>query len=94
MTPAGLVIEAVMTDADKMLVATRVLLTGTRCRGCGQASTRAHSRYCRQILDLPSHGRSVQLRVEVRGFRCGNSGCTRQIFAEPLHRLEMAEAVS
>jgi transposase len=36
------------------------------------------------MLDLPSHGRAVHLRVRVRRFRCGNNTCARRIFGEPL----------
>jgi transposase len=35
-------------------------------------------------MDLPSFGRSVYLRVQVRRFRCSNTGCSRQIFGELL----------
>ena len=35
-------------------------------------------------LDLPSHGRAVQMRVTVRRFRCAEPGCRRRIFAERL----------
>jgi transposase len=43
-----------------------------------------HSRYERRLLDLPSHGRAVQLRVAVRRFRCATHGCRCRIFAERL----------
>jgi transposase len=36
------------------------------------------------LLDLPSHGRSVRLHVQVRRFRCGNTECDRKIFGERL----------
>ena len=37
----------------------------------------------RRLMDLPSHGRAVHLRVQVRRFRCGNAACPRTIFGEP-----------
>jgi Transposase len=43
-----------------------------------------HSRYERRLLDLPSHGRAVQMRVTIRRFRCAEPGCRRRIFAERL----------
>jgi hypothetical protein len=43
-----------------------------------------HSRYERRLLDLPSHGRAVHLRVAVRRFRCATRGCRRRTFAERL----------
>jgi transposase len=45
---------------------------------------RVHSRYKRRLLDLPSHGRVVQLQVPVRRFRCMHPNCPRRIFAEQL----------
>ncbi len=46
--------------------------------GSGRLSRRAG------VLPQPSHGRTVQLQVTVRRFRCPNSGCPRRFFAEPL----------
>jgi hypothetical protein len=43
-----------------------------------------HSRYQRRLLDLPSHGRAIQLQVSVRRFRCIHRSCPRRIFAEQL----------
>jgi transposase len=43
-----------------------------------------HSRYERFLADLPAHGRRVQLRVQVRRFRCAWVGCNQKIFAERL----------
>ena len=63
------------------------------CSGCGQRSAKVHSRYARSLLDLPAHGRSVHVRVQVRRFRCGNAGCPRRIFAEVLDRF-LSEFVS
>jgi transposase len=84
MTPAGLVIDAVATEAERLLVSTRAAGTIAACPDCGRPSNRVHSRYHRRLLDLPSHGRSVHLRVEVRRLRCDNPACQRRIFAEQL----------
>ncbi len=40
--------------------------------------------YDRQLADLPSHGRAVHLRIQVRRFRCAAASCPRRIFGEPL----------
>ena len=55
-----------------------------KCPDCGQSSDRMHSSYERRLLDLPSQGRAVQMRVMVRRFRCADPNCRRRIFAEPL----------
>jgi transposase len=84
MMPAGLVIETVATEADRVLVSARAVGKSAACTDCGRASAQIHSRYHRQLLDLPSYGRAVHLRVEVRRFRCGNPACPRRIFGEQL----------
>lgn len=61
--------------------------TAARCPDCGCPSSRVHSRYVRQIKDLPAQGRSVELRVIVRRFRCAVGHCPRKTFAEPLDQL-------
>ena len=48
------------------------------------AGNRLHSRYERRLLDLPSHGRAVELLLQLRRLRCLAAGCPRQTFAEPL----------
>ena len=47
------------------------------CHGC---SERVHSRYVRQVADLPWMGCAVRLELHVRRFFCANQACARQIF--------------
>jgi hypothetical protein len=84
MTPAELIIDTVTAEADRVLVSSRAVATSAACPDCGRVSTQVHSRYHRRLLDLPSHGRVVHLRVEVRRFRCANVACSRRIFGEQL----------
>src|ERR1700681_3938612 len=49
-----------------------------------RGSTRIHSRYVRQIADLPCMGCAVRLQLHVRRFFCTNPDCARQIFTERL----------
>lgn len=83
-SPAGLVIDAVTAEADRLLIVARSFSLEAPCPECGRRSGQVHSRYDRRLMDLPSHGRAVHLRVRVRRFRCGNAGCPRMIFGEPL----------
>ncbi len=53
------------------------------CPMCGQMS-RIHSRYQRQVADLPWAGIPVRLSLYVRRFFCKNCHCQRQIFTERL----------
>jgi hypothetical protein len=52
------------------------------CPSCGVVSQRVHSRYQRRVSDLPLAGRSVQLVIIARRFRCDAVLCGRQIFTE------------
>jgi transposase len=83
-SPAGLVIEAVTTEPDRLLIIARPTALDAPCPECGRRSGRVHSRYNRYLMDLPSLGRAVHLRVQVRRFRCGTMTCPRRIFGEPL----------
>ena len=52
------------------------------CPLYGARSRRIHSRYHRQVADLPSAGKQVRLRVITRRFVCEVPHCRRRIFAE------------
>ena len=55
MSPAGLVIDAVNTEADRLLVIARPVTLDAACPECGRRSGQVHSRYDRRLMDLPSH---------------------------------------
>ena len=84
LSPTGLMITSVEIGPDLILITARCRACAGRCPDCGRQSNRVHSRYERRLLDLPSQGRAVQLRVAVRRFRCADANCRRRIFAEPL----------
>jgi transposase len=83
-SPAGLLIDNVEIEPDRIVIIARCRGASGRCPDCGQPSEHVHSHYERRLLDLPSHGRAVQLQVTVRKFRCTHSVCQRSIFAERL----------
>ena len=83
-SPAGLFIEAVTTEPDRLLIIASPTALDAACPECGRRSRRVHSRYDRHLMDLPSLGRAVHLRVQVRRFRCATMTCPRRIFGEPL----------
>jgi transposase len=84
-SPSGLIVEAIEVGADHVVVMARGAGTAGRCPDCGSSSGRVHSHYERRLLDLPSHGRAVHLRIAVRRFRCVSSLCRRRIFVERLN---------
>ncbi|MEN3794547.1 ISL3 family transposase [Fulvimarina sp. MAC3] len=82
LVPIGLSVERV-ENIDGVLVVTAMSRTrDAECPSCGFASRRLHSRYARQVADLPSAGRRVRLSLITRRFRCDLIGCRRKIFAE------------
>jgi len=84
LSPVGLLVNNVEIGPDLILITARCRAGAGRCPDCGLQSEWVHSRYERQLLDLPSQGRAVQMRVTVRRFRCAAPSCRRRIFAEPL----------
>ncbi len=84
MVPVGLVVDRVEVEPGGLLVFVRPPSKSAICPRCGGASRSIHSRYERLLADLPAHGRRVQLRVQVRRFRCTWAECTQRIFAERL----------
>ncbi|TVZ76275.1 transposase [Streptomyces sp. BK340] len=57
---------------------------GAVCPACEVWSNRVHSSHLRFPADVPSAGRSIVLRLRVRRFTCGNSGCGRRTFVEQI----------
>jgi transposase len=84
LSPGDLVVDGVEIGVQRIIINARCRAVAGKCPGCGQPSSRVHSHYQRRLLDLPSHGRMVQLRIAIRRFRCVDPGCSRRIFAERL----------
>ena len=82
--PAGLVAERCEIVDRALVVDARSADWYAACPDCGVVSERVHSRYQRTLLDLPAHGRRVDIRVSVRRFRCGEPLCKRKTFVEQL----------
>ncbi len=82
--PAGLVVDRVVTDTERVIITTHPSATRAACPACGQLSSRTHSHYARTLADLPWQGRPVAIRVRARRFRCATVECPRQVFAERL----------
>ncbi|MHC5262669.1 transposase family protein [Streptomyces sp. UC4497] len=53
-----------------------------RCPQCAHPATRVHSRYWRQISEVPVSGRWLIVRLHVRRFFCDQSQCQCRTFVE------------
>jgi transposase len=75
-----------LLDASEATITAVVTTTSdeAECPLCHGRSARIHSRYVRQVADLPWMGCAVRLEVHVRRFFCLNQECARQIFTERL----------
>ena len=82
LVPSGLVIESVSDSSDSIILAVRSEAGMAECPLCGSRSRRIHSRYDRQVADLPCAGKQIRLRVITRRFVCDEPHCRRRIFAE------------
>src|SRR5258708_6218356 len=82
--PEGLEVTAIEM-IDEVLTITAVSRhVSPCCPLCGTPALRVHSRYTRQITDLPCSGQQVRLLVQVRKCFCQVPGCARKIFLERL----------
>jgi transposase len=75
-------VESVSRGDETIVVTARAEARVAACPLCGGASRRIHSRYVRQVSDLPCSGQGIYLRVVTRRFFCSAPHCRRRIFAE------------
>ncbi len=66
-----------------------ITLTSSRsialCPLCSDPSRQIHSRYQRQVQDLPWNAMPILLLLNLKRFFCINQNCKRKIFVERLH---------
>jgi transposase len=82
--PEGSSLVRACLDVESLTVHLATTAPTAACPLCGGDTRRVHSRYTRQLNDLPCLGRCVRLQVAVRRFVCPQSDCPRRIFAERL----------
>lgn len=69
---------------NRLVMVLRSASEGSRCPGCGRRSRRVHSRYKRELSDLPWEGIAVRIELRVRRFFCCAQDCGQHIFTERL----------
>jgi hypothetical protein len=82
--PGGIAVDRVEVSAGLVTVHAQSADLIACCPLCAMPSGRVHGRYIRRVADLPLMGRIVSLSLQIRRFRCLQSGCPRRIFAERL----------
>jgi transposase IS204/IS1001/IS1096/IS1165 family protein len=80
----GFEVAEVISTTEPLIICANSQSVQAECPACHEASQRIHSYYQRSPRDLPVSGQAVQLRLRVRRFRCLNTQCSKQTFAEPL----------
>jgi transposase len=83
----GFVVEHVTPANSMLLIDARASTPAVACPDCHTLSTCVHSRYTRQLRDLPVVEQPVRLRLHVRRFRCTTPTCPRRTCAERLPAL-------
>ena len=83
----GLVIRRQEFSPAHITITVESAKVGAPCPSCGRVSRSRHSRYTRLLMDLPADGRTVNIQLLVRRFRCRNPACRRRVFAERFPQL-------
>jgi transposase len=90
--PVDVHVADICLEKETLILVLKSSQTSAVCPECSHASTRIRGRYTRTLADLPSLGRPVRVRLEVRRFVCRTRGCPRTTFAERFPKLTRAYA--
>ncbi|MFE0254290.1 transposase family protein [Streptomyces sp. NPDC059010] len=80
----NLMVRQLMTVDGNLAVDAAGCRPPGRCPQCTHPATRAHSRYWRQISELPIGGRGLIVRLHMRRFLRDQSQCPRRTFVEQM----------
>jgi transposase len=80
-------VERLHVGTDRVELRVTAIRRQAACLVCHRPSARVHSRYERQVADLPWNCARVRLRAVARRFRCAVTACPRRIFCERLPSL-------
>ncbi len=73
---------------DTLLINVERTNKSATCPCCGKESSKVHSRYIRQIKDLPIQEYKVILNITAKIFFCKNKKCPTNTFAEQFDFIE------
>lgn len=80
--PAHLRTASLGVDANGIVITVEAIAPAGACPLCRRSSERVHSRYVRQLADLPWRGVAARLRLCARRFFCDTADCPRRIFVK------------
>ena len=69
-------------DDSGIIMHIESIKTEAICPYCGTVSRKVHSRYIRQLQDLPIQGEKVRLQLNNKKYFCINTECRHKTFAE------------
>ena len=75
-------------DEKNLFYIIEVHSSSAKCPSCDTLSTRSHSRYSREIKDMPQGERHVTMKVFMHKWFCDAPDCPRKIFTERLSWLK------
>jgi transposase len=67
---------------DRIYIYVESVLEEVGCPYCGHSSIWVHSRYAKNLQDLPIQGKKVTISIDNRKFFCKNPDCSHNTFAE------------
>src|SRR5262245_11443183 len=80
-------LEKIVASATEILIVLTTVQPAPACPACQTPATKMHSRYPRQLSDLPWEGIAVRLQLTSRKWFCQNPDCEQSIFCERLPEL-------
>lgn len=84
---AALKIEKLISTSNGITIFLTTTQSQPCCPQCDRQATKKHSRYERQLSDLPWEGIAVRLQLKSRKWFCQNADCEQRIFCERLPEL-------
>ncbi len=90
--PSAISLEAFVSRQNLIVMRVHAVQKTVRCPLCNEHSRILHSRYIRQVADLPWHGVAIRLELHTRKFRCRNELCHRRVFCERLPKVVLSYA--
>ncbi|KIZ15657.1 hypothetical protein SNA_25255 [Streptomyces natalensis ATCC 27448] len=84
---SDVIINSIEGDGAEVHIRAQPRAPKARCPDCRACSASVHSRYERQVADVPVSGQPTRISLCVRRFFCHNDACPRRTFVEQVESL-------